>query len=209
MVEAERLARADPTHPARPSDNLVDMPADVLLHVARDGTLLDSRPASTDGQPHTRRPGARRTAKSIGDLLGPQIAVRVIENVQRTLDTRTVVYDVWEAKDATSGDRSYCQGRFTCSGLDEVLVLLRDATMDVCRRDAEQHVSDLGRLVIAATNLDIDATVQNALQSTAHFVGGRSGIVLVPDDGDNFTIAHVWEPTGMPADLPDVCARTS
>ena len=75
--------------------------------------------------------------------------------------------------------------------------------MDVCRRDAEQHVADLGRLVIAATNLDIDATVQNALQSTAHFVGGRSGIVLVPDDGDNFTIAHVWEPTGMPADLPE------
>ena len=83
-------------------------------------------------------------------------------------------------------------------------MLLRDATMDVCRRDAEQHVSDLGRLVIAATNLDIDTTVQNALQSTAHFVGGRSGIVLVPDDGDNFTIAHVWEPTGMPTDLPEM-----
>ncbi len=211
VTEAERLARAEPTQPARPSDHLVDARADVLLHVARDGTLLDSRPASTvDGQPPTRRAGRpRRTATSIGDLLGPQIAARVIENVQRALDTRTVVYDVWEAKDVTSGDRSYCQGRFTCSGLDEVLVLLRDATMDVCRRDAEQHVSDLGRLVITATNLDVDVTVQNALQSTAHFVGGRSGIVLVPDDDGDFTIAHVWEPTGMPTDVPAACPEVA
>jgi diguanylate cyclase (GGDEF)-like protein/PAS domain S-box-containing protein len=203
-MEAERLARAEPTRPARPSDHLVDASADVLLHVARDGTLLDSRPAAAnDGRPGTRRTGGpRRTAASIGDLLGSQIAMKVIENVQRALDTRTVVYDVWEAKDVTSGDRSYCQARFTCSGLDEVLVLLRDATMDVCRRDAEQHVSDLGRLVITATNLDVDATVQSVLQSTAHFVGGRSGIVLVPDDHDDFTIASVWEPTGMPADPP-------
>ncbi len=105
--------------------------------------------------------------------------------------------------DDPHGDRAYCQGRFTCDGLDEVLVLLRDATMDVCRRDAEQHVSDLSRLVIAATNMEVDAAVQDVLARTAAFVGGRSGIVLVPDDGPrNFTIAHVWEPIGMPANAP-------
>ena len=102
-LEAESLARRRADTPARPSDHLVDAPADVLLHVARDGTLLDSRPVSTvDGQPHTRPAGSpRRTATSIGDLLGPRIAARVIENVQRALDTRTVVYDVWEANDVS------------------------------------------------------------------------------------------------------------
>ena len=69
------------------------------------------------------------------------------------------------------------------TGCDEVLVLLRDATMDVCRRDAEQHVSDLSRLVSPRRRSEVDATVQNALARTAAFVGGRSGIVLVPDGG--------------------------
>ena len=184
---AEDLSGPKPPRPPFHPAPLDDASPELLLHVNRGGGLLDCP-----------------TATRVGDLLEPDIATRVMDGVHRALDTRAVVFDVWEATDGPDGDRAYCQGRFTCDGLDEVLVLLRDATMDICRRDAEQLVSDLSWLAVAATNRRGQRRPSSrCCASTAAFVGGRSGIVLVPDDSPmDFTIEHVWEPNGMPTNAP-------
>ena len=133
-----------------------------------------------------------------------------MDGVHQALDTQTVVFDTWDASDGPDAERSYCQARFTYAGPNEVVVLLRDATMDVCRRDAEQLVSDLSRSVIGATNLGVDTVVQEVLARASDFVGGKDGIVLVPnDDPSNFSMAYMWGPRGARASMQSESVGTA
>ena len=157
---------------------------------------VDRWPAARDGPAIADRERHRRSARSSDH--GPRDRRRAAHAGCRAPSCTTSRSE----RTATSGARSYCRAASPAAGSTRCSFSCATATIDI-RRARERHVSDLGRLVITATNVDIDATVQSVLQSTAHFVGGRSGIVLVPDDGDNFTIAHVSEPRGMPEDAPE------